>query len=339
MPIAPGFWGKEPGLAADLLRPCGIAWDTAGRLRRALARSIRMPVPVICVGNLVVGGAGKTPITMALADWFGSRGVAVHILARGYRGRLAGPIRVDTNRHDAGEVGDEALLLADRAATWIARDRVAGVRAAMAAGAGLILLDDGFQNPALDKTLSLIVIDAGYGFGNRRVMPAGPLREHLARGLARADAVVSLTVHGEKPVIWPEELDAKLTVIPALLRPLAGERLAGERVVAFAGIGRPSRFFATLRALGVEIVRERAFPDHFRYRESDIAALSGAAARARARLVTTAKDFVRLPAGARDGIEVLEVAVEWPDSAALAGLLAPVMLLAGIHANPEQSGR
>lgn len=338
MPSAPAFWRRERAFAADLLLPIGAAWDAAGRLRRALARPLRAPSPVICVGNLVAGGAGKTPVTLALGDWFAARGIAAHVVTRGYGGRLAGPIRVDPSRHDAGEVGDEALLLAARASAWIARDRAAGVAAAAAAGAAAILLDDGFQNPTIEKTLSLLVVDAGYGFGNQRVMPAGPLRESLRRGLARADAAVLLAAFGEKkPAIRAEELTSALPVIPAVLTPIAGERFSGERVHAFAGIGRPARFFAMLRALGAKLEAERAFPDHYRYREGDIRALSAAARGVRAGLVTTAKDFVRLPLAFRTGIEVLDVEIQWPDPAALAGILAPVVLSAGGDANPVRS--
>ena len=337
MPSAPAFWGREAGLAADLLLPISAAWDAAGRLRRALARPLRAPSPVICIGNLVAGGAGKTPVTLALGDWFAARGITAHVVARGYRGRLAGPIRVDPSRHDAGEVGDEALLLAARLPAWIARDRAAGVAAA-AAGAAAILLDDGFQNPTIDKALSLLVVDAGYGFGNQRVMPAGPLRENLRRGLARADAAVLLAVCAEeRPAIRVDELTSALPVIPAVLTPIAGERFAGERVHAFAGIGRPARFFATLRALGAKLEAEHPFPDHCRYRESDIKALWTGARGARARLVTTTKDFVRLPLALRASIDVLEVEVQWPDPAALAGILAPVVLSAGGDANPVRS--
>ncbi|MGH7114508.1 MAG: tetraacyldisaccharide 4'-kinase, partial [Stellaceae bacterium] len=190
MRTAPAFWGKEPGLVADLLLPASAAWDAAGRLRRALAHPYHAPVPVICVGNLTAGGAGKTPVVIALAAWLASRGRAAHVMTRGYGGRLAGPLRVDPSRHNAAVVGDEALLHASRAPCWIARDRAAGIAAAATAGAEAILLDDGFQNPLVAKTLALIVVDAAYGFGNRRVIPAGPLRENLRRGLARADGVV-----------------------------------------------------------------------------------------------------------------------------------------------------
>src|SRR6516165_5126582 len=169
MRATPVFWGKPPGLLADLLSPIGAAYDAAGRLRRVMFRSQRTSVPVVCVGNLVVGGAGKTPVVLALSTWLAQRGIPVHVVTRGYGGRLRGPVRVDPSRHDALTVGDEALLLTMRAPCWVARDRAAGVRAAVAAGAGAILLDDGFQNPAVAKTLGLIVVDASYGFGNGRV--------------------------------------------------------------------------------------------------------------------------------------------------------------------------
>src|SRR5215472_16260127 len=195
--FAPVFWGEPLGFLVGLLSPIGAAYDTAGRLRRAMSRCYRATVPVVCVGNLVAGGAGKTPVAQAIAIWLVERGIPVHVVTRGYGGRLTGPVRVDPTRHDALAVGDEALLLARCAPCWVARDRTAGARAALAAGARVILLDDGFQNPAIATTLSLIVVDAAYRFGNGRVIPAGPLRESLGRGLARADAVVLLGSEAE----------------------------------------------------------------------------------------------------------------------------------------------
>ena len=323
MRAAPLFWGDPPGIVSSLLQPAGAAWDAAGRLRRALARPYRAPVPVVCVGNLVAGGAGKTPVAMALADHLAERGVGVHLVSRGYGGSLAGPVRVDPGRHDAATVGDEALLLALHAPSWVARDRAAGARAAAAAGAGAILLDDGFQNPTLEKDLSLIVVDADYGFGNGRVIPAGPLRESLRRGLARADAVVLLGDEGNA-----ETIAGELPVLRAVLAPIAGRRFAGMRLLAFAGIGRPEKFFATLRALGADLIDAHAFPDHFPYRSGDLDELWRAADRAHARLVTTAKDIVRIAPAVRAGIEVLSVEIRWSDPAALAGLIGPVVLSA-----------
>lgn len=325
---APGFWGRPPGLAADLLLPLGAAWDFAGRLRRAWSRPYRAPVPVVCVGNLVAGGAGKTPVALALSRCFAGHGVAVHIVSRGYGGRLRGPVLVDPTRHDAAAVGDEALLLARQVRCWIARDRAAGVAAAAAGGAGAIVLDDGFQNPAVVKSLALIVVDAAYGFGNRRVMPAGPLREGLERGLARADAIVLLRGEAAAATAAPLALGGALPVVPAELVPVDGERLAGARVFAFAGIGRPQKFFAMLRIAGAELVGAKSFPDHHPFRPGEIARLRRAAARAGARLVTTAKDFVRLAPAERRDIEVFEVEIRWTDKAALAGLIGPVMLSA-----------
>ena len=329
MRAAPEFWGRKPTLAADLLLPFGAAFDAAGRLRRALARPLRAPVPVICVGNLVAGGAGKTPVVIALAAWVKSRAVAVHIVTRGYGGHLAGPVRVEPQRHDFAAVGDEALLLAARAPAWVARDRSAGIAAAVEAGAEAILLDDGFQNPSVEKTLALIVVDSAYGFGNGRVMPAGPLRENLRRGLARTDGVVLLAGKGEARRMPPGAWADRVPIVPATLAPFAGERFAGSRVVAFAGIGRPEKFFASLRSLGAELLGERKFPDHHPYNPGELAELRRDADRNRAQLVTTAKDFVRLPVAARGGIEVLEVGIDWPDPATLARLLASVAAPAG----------
>ena len=340
MRAAPLFWGKPPGLVADLLLPIGATWDAAGRLRRAISRSYRPPVPVVGVGNLVAGGAGKTPVALTLADWLAQRGVWVHVVTRGYGGGLRGPVRVDPSRHDALAVGDEALLLAARAPCWVARDRAVGVRAAVAAGAGAILLDDGYQNPAVAKTLGLIVVDASYGFGNGRVIPAGPLRENLCRGLARADAVV--LVAGEGDANGTERLLTArgMQVLHAVLAAVGGERLAGSRLLAFAGIGRPEKFFATLRALGAVLVGARAFPDHHRFRVAELEGLRRDAERAGARLITTAKDIVRIPPVRRIGIEVLEVEIRWADPAALAGLIRPVVLSApGNGRDPDEHGR
>jgi tetraacyldisaccharide 4'-kinase len=202
----------------------------------------------------------------------------------------------------------------------VARDRAEGARAAVAAGAQAILLDDGLQNPSVVKTLSLLVVDAAYGFGNGRVIPAGPLRESLRDGLARVEAAVLL---GESAA--PPPLSPSIPILRARLTPLGGERFRGRAVVAFAGIGRPQKFFATLEALGARFAGTRAFPDHHPYRRREIEDLIRRAAKADAALVTTAKDFVRMPPGLRGGIEVLEVEILWEDPAALARLLAPIL--------------
>lgn len=314
-PSAPDFWARRGALSL-FLAPLGCLYDAASAARRTWARPYRAPVPVICVGNLVAGGAGKTPVVADLARRLLARGVAVHVLSRGYGGTLPGPVRVDPARHDAAAVGDEPLMLACGAPTWVARDRAAGARAAAAAGAQAILMDDGLQNPTLAKDLSLIVFDGGYGFGNRRVMPAGPLRESIARGLARADAAVMLgddqtgaaTRFGAIPMLAAEPLPATMD-------------LAGRAFVLFAGIGRPQKFFDHFARTGARVVATHGFPDHHRYSESELTGLAGAAKQANATLMTTEKDWVRLERSWRTRVQYLPLAIAWRDEAALERLL------------------
>jgi tetraacyldisaccharide 4'-kinase len=277
-----------------------------------------VPVPVLCVGNLAAGGAGKTPIAIDLARRLAPRGA--HALGKGYGGRERGPLRVDPTRHDARAVGDEALLLAETAPTWIARDRRAGARAAVEAGARLIVMDDGFQYPGLNKDLSLLVFDGASGLGNGRVMPAGPLRETLAAGLARAQVAV---IMGEDETNLAARIGARLPVLRARLAPHASaHRFAGRRVFAIAGIARPRKFRATLAELGANVVGARDFPDHHIFTEDEIMEACEAASALSAVPVTTAKDHVRLPEAARAMIEVVRVDVLWADEAALGAVLA-----------------
>ena len=326
---APDFWSDPPGasigLLASLLTPVGAALDAAGRLRRAVVRPYRAPVPVICVGNLVAGGSGKTPVALSLAGMLVGRGIATAIVTRGYGGRLAGPVRVDPQHHEADAVGDEPLLAAAMVPCWVARDRAAGVRAAAAEGAQAIILDDGFQNPHVAKDLSLVVVDAAYGFGNGRLIPAGPLREGIAAGLARADVIVLI---GESPT---DDAFAAFDrpVLRATVMPVGSTPTSGTAVIAFAGIGRPEKFFATLRGLGVRLVAERSFPDHHVYQPQELAALRGEATTTGACLLTTRKDWLRLPPAGRVGIEALDVELRWRDPAAVDALLAPLIARAG----------
>lgn len=314
---APRFWQAGGPLAA-LLSPLGQLYAVLGRRRRRAA-PWRAPCPVICVGNLSAGGSGKTPTALALAERLTALGRRPVFLTRGYGGRERGPLLVEPGRHDAAAVGDEPLLLAAAAPTVVARDRAAG--AALAARQGdVIVMDDGFQNPALHKDLSLLVFDGGQGIGNGRCLPAGPLREGLAEGLARADAclLIGQDATGLAPLL------AGRPLLRASLDP-QGSELKGQRVLAFAGIGRPEKFFESLRALGAELAGTRGFGDHHRYRAAEIAALRAEAARAGARLVTTAKDLARLPPDLRQGIAVLAVRLVFADRDALDALLKGVL--------------
>ena len=313
---APEFWSRN-GALPTLLAPLGLGYGLGTRLRRALVRPVKLPVPVICVGNLVAGGAGKTPVALACLAALKDRGA--HALTRGYGGTAAGPLRVEPNRHEAALVGDEALLLARAAPTWVARDRAAGAQAAVKAGARAIFIVDGFQNPALVKDLSLLVVDGAYGFGNGRLIPAGPLRETLPDGLARADAVILL---GADEAGLAERLGTGLPLLRAELAPGAeAAELKGQKIFAFAGIARPEKFFRTLREAGAELAETRGFPDHHPYGAREAEGLLARAETLGARAVTTEKDAVRLPAGLRARFMVLPVTVAWRDADTLSALL------------------
>ncbi len=319
----PRFWDRDNGLIPLLLSPLARAVELGGRLRRRIVKQQRVGVPVICIGNLVVGGAGKTPVALAVAARLAASGRAVHFLSRGYGGRARGPLAVDPGAHQADQVGDEALLLAAAAPTWVARDRPAGARAAARAGAEVVVMDDGHQNPTLYKDLSLVVIDGAYGLGNGRVIPAGPLREPIEAGLERADAVVligdargSVAEHVARALRPKPLLRARMVPTPR------SHRLAGQTVVAFAAIARPEKFFDTLRDIGCRLVGVHGFADHYRFRADEIMALVEEASAAGARLVTTEKDLMRLSGEARAMTEVLAIEVEFADAEALDELLA-----------------
>lgn len=320
---APEFW-EHGGWPAFVLAPLGCLWALAGRLRRSLAKPQRVGVPVVCIGNLVSGGGGKTPLAIAVTRRLAAMGRKPHVLSRGYGGRLRGPLRVDLNRHGARDVGDEPLLIARHAPVWIGADRVASARAAIAAGADVLVMDDGFQNPHLVQDLCLIAVDGGYGMGNGHIMPAGPLREPAADGLARADAVV--VIGADRHGVTARLAAPGRPVLAAVLQPPADARaLDGAPVWAFAGIARPRKFFATLEDQGAIILGRRSFPDHHRFDPLEVMAMVEAAHGLGAQLVTTEKDWVRLDADSRMMVDALPVRLVLADPDALDTLLAEVL--------------
>jgi len=294
----PRFWyparrGTVPA-AARLLFPAGYVYGLAGRMKRRAVKPDRAAVPVVCIGNITAGGAGKTPVAMTIAERLMAKGEKVHFLTRGYGGREQGPIRVDPAHHGAADVGDEPLLLAAAAPTWVAVNRPEGAAAAVRGGAGLIVMDDGFQNPSLAKDFSILVVDAAAGIGNGRLVPAGPLRERVDDALARANALV-LTGRGHAGDGIAARARARgLPVFRSIVRPPAPADPGDGPFLAFAGIGRPEKFFGTLRELGAEVVETVSFADHHMYRENDAVRLLVRARELGATLITTEKDAVRL---------------------------------------------
>ena len=292
----PPFWWRVAGLEARLLAPAAAVYGAvaASRLKR---EGYRAGVPIICIGNPTLGGAGKTPTALAVARMLKAAGERPVFLSRGYGGRQRGPLLVAPERDLAVDVGDEPLLLARVAPTVVAHDRVEGAKAADAAGASVIVMDDGFQNPSLAKDFSVLVIDGRRGLGNGKVFPAGPLRAPLDLQLARADAVVLVGATGEAASVARAAAEAReLPLFQARLEPdrEAIAALAGRRVLAFAGIGDPEKVFATLREAGVTVAATRSFADHHRYTLADARDLCRQADAEALTLVTTEKDTARL---------------------------------------------
>ena len=291
----PAFWYRPPSWISHLLLPLGAiyGWVATRRLKH---EGFKAGIPVICVGNYHLGGAGKTPTVLALTRLLRDLGETPVVLSRGYGGQLRGPVMVDPSRHTAADVGDEPVMMARTVPVAVARDRVEGVALARSQGASVILMDDGFQNPALAKDVALIVIDGERGIGNGCVFPAGPLRAPLGPQLARTDALIVIGDGGAAQAVAAALIARGGLSLPARLEPDPASlaRLSGKRVLAFAGIGDPARVFRTLRQGGVDVVRERAFADHHPFSQSEIEGLIAEAKRDSLTLVTTEKDLARL---------------------------------------------
>jgi len=309
---APSFW-RHRGAVARLLSPLGVLHGLSVALKAKTANPYRAPMKVLCVGNLTAGGSGKTPVAIAIAEMLKARGKTPVFLSRGYGGKERGPALVRPH-HDARLMGDEPLLLARAAPVIVSRDRAIGAALAGDEKADVIVMDDGHQNFALAKDMSLVVVDGGGGLGNGLVLPAGPLREPVAQGLRRADAVIIIGSG------TPDLGDYKGPVLRAWLEPLPHE-LAGRKVFAFAGIGRPQKFFDTLRDVGAFVEGMQAYADHHFYSDGDLSGLKALARTKGALLVTTEKDLVRIAPSAREGITALAVRARFENAAALEQLL------------------
>lgn len=312
----PKFWEDSNSYMSYLLAPFSWFYRSGTAIHKWLSHPYQASVPVISVGNFVLGGAGKTPVTIALAQKLKAMGYNPHIISRGYGGSLAGPIAVDLSHHQFHEVGDEPLLLAKYAPTWISRNRRAAVPLAIQAGANVLLLDDAHQNYSIKKDLSFVVVNGYQGFGNGHVFPAGPLRQSIASGLKETTAIIFIRDDNEP---LPEPLNhLPCAIIGAKTVP---DNLKPCPVIAFAGIGYPEKFRQTLHSAGYVIKGFTAFPDHYPYTEEDLRKLRMRARVERAKLITTEKDYLRIPESCRSQVLTLPIHLQFQPSIAIEALL------------------
>ena len=317
----PSFWHAD-GFIPKLLEPLAQLYKCLSFLERSLRSKTKIDIPVLCIGNLVSGGAGKTPIALSIGQKLNVKH-DISFLTRGYGGIEAGPIEVNPDEHSSYEVGDEALLLSEVGPTWVSRNRIAGAIAAKNAGFEIVIMDDGFQHTSLVKTLSFVIIDGPYGFGNGRLIPAGPLREPIYSGLKRADVIVLV---GEVNPSIIELLPNNKPLLRASLVPAEmGTQLSNNNVIGFAGIGRPTKFLETLEKMGLNIIDFVAFPDHYRFRESEIRELYEKATEVDAILVTTFKDMKRVPKSVAHLCQPIGITVVWEDESEIQQLLDSVV--------------
>ncbi len=324
MPLkSPKFWQKKNTFLGKVLSPLGgiYAWGLRRKLKKT--KPYRSKIPVVCIGNLVMGGVGKTPLAVSVAEYFKMNGMRPVFLTRGYGGGLSN-VLVDLDKHTAKDTGDEALLLARIAPTIVDADRARGAKTAEKIGADVIIMDDGFQNPQLVKDLSFAVFDGRYGFGNGKVFPAGPLREPVEDGLQRADAFI---VVGKDKAGIKEWIDKRFMSLPFIGTHIEQDvakiaQLSGKKVFAFAGIGYPDKFFDMLRDYGCDVVETQAFSDHYPYTDEDMTDLIARADKLEAVLVTTAKDGVRIAPRFLPQVQIVEAYMVWDTPDAMCALLS-----------------
>ncbi|SCA55855.1 Tetraacyldisaccharide 4'-kinase [Candidatus Terasakiella magnetica] len=321
---APSFWnfGKKT-LRARLLSPIGALYHQATTRRANQQARWKAPVPVLCIGNITMGGAGKTPTALAIAHYLMEAGKSPIFLSRGYGGRLAGPVMVED--HTAVGVGDEPLLLKQLAPVCVSADRVAGAKMCVEQGADVIIMDDGYQNPHLYKDVSILVVDGGFGHGNEKVFPAGPLREKLTTGLARAQGLILIGEDKTGSLARIGNIRPDLPLIKAEIQVDPRDDLKGKKLLAFAGIGRPEKFFETLRSLGAELCEEVGFADHHPYSNEEINALKERAKNQGASLITTQKDRMRLPENMKKDIDWIKISLVWQGLDVLKPVLSPLL--------------
>ena len=301
---APKFWYlKRDTFLSRFLYPLSLLFRLATKIRNISSQTNSFTFPVICIGNLVVGGAGKTPVAIKIGELLKISGYNPHFISKGYTGILKRSTLVET-WHSPKSVGDESLLLSQTAPTWIGKDRINSIRLAKNMGADCIIMDDGFQNPTIHKDFSIIVINASQEFGNKRVMPAGPLRESIKAGLSRTNLII---VIGEITNSLQKHIPDHIPIIEAKFKINNENKVfKGQKIIAFAGIAYPEKFFTSLMEQGAKIIKEITYPDHHIYDENDLLSLAEIANKNQSILVSTQKDFVRIPKSYRALVNTLE---------------------------------
>lgn len=310
----PEFW-KDRGIIAELLTPLAVIYFFLLRIKSLFVKAESFSVPIICIGNATAGGAGKTPVAIAIAEILSDR--KPFFVSRGYGGKMRGPIKVDSSKHKAADVGDEPLLLSRIAPCIVSKCRKSGIREAINSGAGIIILDDGLQDGSVKKDFSLLVVDGGFGFGNLMILPSGPLRDRIDLIIKKAQAAVIIGI--DKNNI-SEVFKDKIPLLEADFIPVGNIDKTGK-FIAFAGIGLPEKFFSTLKREGFDVAEEIPFADHYKFSSNDIKKLIEKAEKISAKLITTEKDFTRIPDEFRQKIMVLPVKIKWREEGKLRDLM------------------
>ena len=314
----PNFWfAKTHSFFSLLMEPISWSYGLVHKSRYKRTKPWSAPIPVICIGNLLVGGQGKTPVAISIGQFLTNKGIKIHFLSRGYGGVIKGPIRVNLSKHTSNDVGDEPLLLAQECETWVSSNRALGIQSAYQGGAEVIITDDGFQDPSINKDLSIIVIDGEVGFGNGRLLPSGPLRENIYFGLSRAQAVVIIgndhfNIKEKLNEFLSNQQNNTLKIFEATIIPKTNiEKLKNKRLYAFSGIGRPKKFFDTLERIGSCVIAKINFKDHHQFSQREVKNLVKSAKKQEALLVTTSKDYARLSNDQKKHVTEILVKIKW----------------------------
>ena len=320
---APKFWyQKENTYWSNSLYPLSLLFRFGTKIRSLISTKQQSPLPVICVGNIVVGGAGKTPVSLKIGKLLIKAGYRPHFISKGYAGLIKKSTLVQS-WHSAASVGDESILLSEVAPTWIGIDRINSSKLAKKDGGDCLIMDDGFQNPTIQKDFSIIVINAAQEFGNKQVMPSGPLRESIKRGLSRTNLVIAI---GEISNELKSTIPSNIPIMEAKFEiNKENKSFKGQNITAFAGIAFPKKFFKSLEDQGGKIVKQISYPDHYIYTENDIFSLAETANKTKSILVSTQKDYVRIPKLYRSLVNTLEGEIIFKNEESLIKILSNVI--------------